>query len=192
TNPSLDLAVAMGSAYFAWLRHIGGKRIGGGIPRSYYVALDEVKEDAPRTVLCVVPQHLEEGQEIVLEKPELELALGQPVTFPLYTSTVRDADKAGDLLTVGPEQLLRLPALHTILRGGKRAGVKRVPVTLAARSTEIGTLELYCVAKGGHNSWRLEFNVRDVVEDEVDAGGVDAGEAGVMDVWPEDRVQEAA
>src|SRR5262249_10797979 len=37
TNPSLDLAVAWGAAYFGWLRHTGGKRIGGGIPRSYYV-----------------------------------------------------------------------------------------------------------------------------------------------------------
>ena len=39
TNPSLDLAVAWGAAYFAWLRHTGGKRIGGGIARSYYVAV---------------------------------------------------------------------------------------------------------------------------------------------------------
>ena len=46
------------------------------------------------TVLCVVPRRLEEGQEIRLHKPELELALGQPVTFPLYTSTVRARDKA--------------------------------------------------------------------------------------------------
>ena len=40
TNPSLDLAVAWGAAYFAWLRHTGGKRIGGGIARSYYVGVD--------------------------------------------------------------------------------------------------------------------------------------------------------
>src|SRR5262249_39268935 len=40
TNPSLDLAVAWGAAAFAWLRHTGGKRIGGGIARSYYVAID--------------------------------------------------------------------------------------------------------------------------------------------------------
>ena len=39
-NPSLDLAVAWGAAYLAWLRHSGGKRIGGGIPRSYYIAVE--------------------------------------------------------------------------------------------------------------------------------------------------------
>src|SRR5205823_3409169 len=80
TNPSLDLAVAWGAAYFAWLRHSGGRRIGGGIARSYYVAVDSSAapnkaEPEQLTVLCVVPQHLEEGQEIELQKPELELAL---------------------------------------------------------------------------------------------------------------------
>src|SRR5262249_16742130 len=143
--------------------------------------------------VCVVPQHLEEGQDIVLEKPKLELALGQPVTFPLYTSTVRGDDRVGDVLSVAPEQLLRLPPLHTVLRGGKRSGTKRVPVTLAARPTAIGTLELFCVAKDGGNRWRLEFNVRDLVKEETPRTEAD-GEAsrGVTDVWPEPLVQEAA
>ncbi len=147
-----------------------------------------------------MPQHLEEGQEIELEKPELELALGQPVTFPLYTSTVRSDDKAGDVLTVAPEQLLQMPPLHTILRGGKRAGAKHVPVTLAARSTAIGTLELFCVAKEGGNRWRLEFNIRDLVKpppakeaaDGEPGASAPGDSAGVTDVWPEAQVQEAA
>ncbi len=148
-------------------------------------------------MVCVVPQHLEEGQEIELEKPELELALGQPVTFPLYTSTVRSDDRAGDVLTVAPDQLLQMPPLHTILRGGKRSGAKHVPVTLAARSTAIGTLELFCVAKEGGNRWRLEFNIRDLVkpppagEPGASTPG-DDGAAALTDVWPEAQVQEAA
>ncbi|HEV3261182.1 MAG TPA: Hsp70 family protein [Gemmataceae bacterium] len=222
TNPSLDLAVAWGAAHYAWLRHSGGRRIGGGIARSYYVAVgagedrgSETTDEANRPgaildpqssilVLCVVPRRLEEGQEIALEKPELELALGQPVVFPLYTSTVRGDDHAGDVLSVRPEQLLQLPPLHTVLRGGKRSGTKRVPVTLAARCTDIGTLELWCVARDGHNRWRLEFNVRDIVsEPKVEEGGSKiegAGDGAAMldprssigDVWPEDQVQEAA
>ncbi|MCE9533569.1 MAG: hsp70 family protein [Planctomycetes bacterium] len=190
-NPSLDLAVAWGASFYAWLRHSGGKRIGGGIPRSYYIGV-EVGEKSERglPVLCVVPRRLEEGEEIALPKPELELALGQPVLFPLYTSTVRGEDKPGDLLNVAAEQLLQLPPLHTVLRGGKRAGTKRVPVTLAARCTEIGTLELFCVAKEGDNRWRLEFNVREIVKD---SGEQDAGkDTGVKDVWPESQIQVAA
>jgi hypothetical protein len=85
-----------------------------------------------------------------------------------------------------------MPPLHTILRGGKRSGAKHVPVTLAARSTEIGTLELWCVGKESDNRWRLEFNVRDIVVDdegETDASTSSAGAA--VDVWPEAQVQAA-
>jgi molecular chaperone DnaK (HSP70) len=199
TTPSLDLAVAWGAAYYGWLRHTGGRRIGGGIARSYYigVAADPaapVAAGSDITVVCVVPQRLEEGEEITLPRPELELALGEPVVFPLYTSTVRREDKGGDLLHVAPEQLLQLPPLHTVLRGGKRSGIKRVPVTLAAKSTEIGTLELWCVAREGSNRWRLEFNVRDIVQGEADstAAGGEPPEPSLTDVWPEAQVQEAA
>jgi hypothetical protein len=203
TNPSLDLAVAWGAAFFAWLRHTGGKRIGGGIARSYYIAIDTapsadgeakpVDSSSAIHMVCVVPQHMEEGQDIVLDKPELELALGQPVMFPLYTSTVRSDDKPGDVLQVSPEQLLQLPPLHTVLRGGKRSGTKRVPVTLAARATAIGTLELFCVARDGNNRWRLEFNVRDLVQP-VAVPGQETPEGDqqtLTDVWPELQVQEA-
>jgi len=203
TNPSLDLAVALGAAHYAWLKHTGGRRIGGGIARSYYIGVATGEDSSatpekrtPLTVVCVVPQHLEEGQEVALPKPELELALGQPVLFPLFTSTVRADDKAGDLLQVAPEQLLQLPPLHTILRGGKRSGTRRVPVTLAARSTEIGTLELYCVAKEGNNRWRLEFNVRDIVKEAQPGEASDEADTTAQqaptDIWPETQVQEAA
>jgi molecular chaperone DnaK (HSP70) len=202
TNPSLDLAVALGAAYYGWLRHIGGKRIGGGIPRSYYVAIGAapdgerrgvsppVEAEEPVTVVCVVPQHLEEGQDVELPSPELELALGQPVVFPLFTSTVRAEDKPGDVLRVAPEQLLRLPPLTTVLRGGKRAGAKHVPVTLAARSTPIGILELYCVAKEGSNRWKLEFNIRELIKEAAPKDDVE-DRAGITEVWLEDQVQEA-
>ncbi len=192
TNPSLDLAVAWGAAFFGWLRHTGGKRIGGGIPRSYYVAVEA--QDAASNeaaVVCVVPQHLEEGQEITLSKPELELALGQPVVFPLYTSTVRGGDRAGDVLRLSKDQLLTLPPLQTVLRGGKRAGTKRVPVTLAAKLSAIGTMELYCVAKEGPNRWKLEFNIRELVKEAPPKDDVEDEQAGLTEVWLESQVEQA-
>ncbi|MBP3959481.1 Hsp70 family protein [Gemmata sp. G18] len=196
TSPSLDLAVAWGAAYFAWLKHSGGRRIGGGIPRSYYVA---VETDAPGRgvhahsvpVLCVVPRRMQEGEEVHMPEPVLELALGEPVLFPLYTSTVRGDDKPGQVLRLPEESLMRLPPLHTILRGGKRAGAKRVPVTLAAKCTEIGTLELYCESKEG-NRWRLEFNVRDVLREPTKDDIDDDAKGAVIDVFPEEKVQAAA
>jgi hypothetical protein len=204
SSPSLDLAVAWGAAYYGWLRQTGGKRISGGLARSYYiqVATEGDGEPAPAapdrlTLLCIVPQHLNEGEEITLDQPELELALGQPVTFPLYSSTVRGTDRAGQTLQVAPQQLLRLPPLHTILRGGKRSGTKRVPVTLAARLTEIGTLELFCVARQSENRWRLEFNTREIVRDPEGDGAAAAADGiapalAPTEVWPEEKVQVAA
>ncbi len=228
-NASLDLAVAWGAAYYGWLRHTGGRRIGGGIARSYYVAVEggdaetRGRGDAeidvqpstlrvsasPRlrvSVLCVVPQHLEEGQEITLDEPELELALGKPVAFPLFTSTVRDQDRPGQMLEVAPEQLLQLPPLHTVLRGGKRSGTKRVPVKLAARLTAIGTLELWCVAKNSDNRWRLEFNLRESVggleresAKELESDSADRDSARTLspshsltETWPEEKIQAGA
>ena len=171
TNPSLDLAVAWGAAYFAWLRHTGGKRIGGGIPRSV-LRRRRNRHARPRRprrtaipVLCVVPRRLEEGEEVDLPKPELELALGQPVLFPLYTSTVRGDDKPGEVLRLPDESLLQLPPLHTVLRGGKRSRGRsacrsRWPPS-APRSARSN-----CTARRRRgNRWRLEFNVRDVLRE---------------------------
>ncbi|MFO0851064.1 MAG: Hsp70 family protein [Gemmataceae bacterium] len=188
TSPSLDLAVAWGAAYLGWLKQTGGRRIGGGIPRSYYVGV-EGSSDSGLSVVCVVPRRLAEGEEVAIPRPELELQIGQPVLFPLYTSTVRGDDKPGDVLTLAPGQVLQLPPLHTVLRGGKRSGTKRVPVTLAAKHTEIGTLELYCVSREG-NRWRLEFNVREAHAINRDADG-ETDAASVIDVFPEEKVQAA-
>ena len=82
--------------------------------------------------------------------------------------------------------MLPLPPLHTVLRGGKRAGTKTVPVTLASKCTEIGTLELACVSKEG-NRWKLEFNVRDVRRDDGDSSTA----APMIDVWPEEKIEAA-
>ena len=66
--------------------------------------------------------------------------------------------------------------------------MKRVPVTLAAKSTEIGTLELHCVSRE-NNRWKLEFNVRDVVNAR-DPDPADTG-VSVIDVFDEGKTQAA-
>jgi molecular chaperone DnaK (HSP70) len=191
TSPSLDLAVAMGAAFYGWLRHTGGKRIGGGVPRSYYVAVGGAAAEGDEvTAVCVVPQHLEEGQEVSLPKPELELALGQPVMFPLYTSTVRADDKPGEVLKLAKGQILTLPPLQTVLRGGKRAGTRSVPVTLASRLSAIGTMELYCVAREGGNRWKLEFNIRELVKEALPREEI-GEQTAVTEVWLEPQVEAA-
>jgi hypothetical protein len=36
-----------------------------------------------------------------------------------------------------------------------------VPVKLEAHVTEVGTLELWCVARDGNGRWKLEYSVRE-------------------------------
>lgn len=196
-SPSLDLAVALGAAHYAEIRHTGGRKIGGGLARSYYLAIAarSAEEEAKHTqkLLCVVPQHLEEGQTIDLKAPVLELSLGQPVQFPLYSSTVREDDEPGQTYEIDPDEMAKLSPLTTLLRGGKRSGIKDVPVTLSIKLTEIGTLELALVGSDAQR-WKLEFNTRSTVtESGADKGDSTEENSPALavtqeEVWPEERI----
>ena len=47
-----------------------------------------------------------------------------------------------------------------MIRFGKKAEERLVPVKLGARLTEIGTLETWCESKISDNRWRLQFELR--------------------------------
>lgn len=209
TNPSLDLAVAWGAAYYGWLRQTGGQRIRSGLARSYYLGVSvnptastnteaaESGRDDICTVLCVAPRQLEEGTEICLEQPEMLLTLGQPVSFPLFASAVRPQDKPGQLVQVQRGQLQSLPTLSTVLKGGKRSGVREIPVVVTAKLTEIGTLELGLASRLGEQRWKLEFPLRTghtssvaTLPSEALPVGSAAADA-IGETWPEEILQAA-
>ena len=50
--------------------------------------------------------------------------------------------------------------LHAVIRFGKKAEERLIPVKLGARLTEIGTLETWCESKISDNRWRLQFELR--------------------------------
>ena len=52
TNPSLDLAVAQGAAYYGVVRRGGGIRIGGGTARSFYVGFETAAPTSPGSASC--------------------------------------------------------------------------------------------------------------------------------------------
>ncbi len=168
SNKMADLAVAYGAAYYGLVRQGKGVFIRGGIGRSYYIGLGSAKKEGATgkehsvQALCVVPRKMEEGQEIEIKDKEFTLLIGEPVSFPLYDSSSRLLDQAGDILPVDEETihtLNSLPPLQTILRRG-RAKVREVPVHLRARLTEIGTIELWFVTHEGDRQWRLQFGIR--------------------------------
>jgi hypothetical protein len=158
-HESLDLAVARGAAFYGLVRHGLGRRITGGAAHALYVGLEKPKgEGEPFQALCVIPRGQEEGETIDLGARSFQLALGRPVQFPLYSSSSDRLERAGEIVAV-TEDMQPLPPIHTILKGsGSKAG--DVPVHLRASLTEIGTLELFCVAENSSELWRLEFELR--------------------------------
>ncbi|HMB02510.1 MAG TPA: Hsp70 family protein, partial [Isosphaeraceae bacterium] len=158
TNASLDLAVAYGAAYYGVVRRGGGIRIGGGTARSFYVGFQAEKADRPW--LCVVPRDAQEGDEIAIGDRDFDLLMGQPVSFPLASSSVRPDDRPGDLVPSDPDSILELPPLRSLMRVGRKAKAERVPVRLAARVTEVGTIELWCQSRTDDRRWRLQIQLR--------------------------------
>ena len=163
TNTNLDLAVAYGAAYYGLVRRGQGVRIGGGSARAYYIGLGKPQEgqtEGEVPVLCLVRHGMEEGEEVHLTESEFSVLANQPVSFPLYASSIRMTDQPGAVLSLPTDQLTTLPAIRTVLRFGKKTGATAIPVQVSAKFTEVGTLELWCEAKQTEHRWRLQFQLR--------------------------------
>jgi molecular chaperone DnaK (HSP70) len=165
-NDHPDLAVARGAVAYALARRGHGARIGGGSSRSYYLLVDEEKREAKRAV-CLLPRGSEEGRELRLIHRAFSLRLGQPVSFSLVSAAGGRSGAPGELVEVETEQFRALPPLATVLDRPAEpdASAREVPVQLAAMLTDVGTLEIDCVAIGEtpanrERRWRLEFQLR--------------------------------
>ncbi|HEX3682503.1 MAG TPA: Hsp70 family protein [Bryobacteraceae bacterium] len=166
-NQDLDLAVAIGAAYYSYVRASGsGVLVRGGLPRAYFLGLQDSGSSSVRTV-CLVPRGTEEGQEIRLAQPELQLVANTPVAFRLYSSLSRTEDAAGDVVSFTPSEDMLDPAsdprlhapLRAVIRFGK-GGERLVPVTVGARLSEVGTLDTWAESKVSDHRWRLQFQLR--------------------------------
>ena len=155
---SLDYAVARGAACHGLARRGLGRRITGGSAHALYVGLAAGKDATTPRAICLIPRGHEEGQPVDLRSRTFELMLGRPVQFPLFSTASDRVDLPGDMVSVG-EEFRALPPIHTLFQGAR--GVKAlVPVHLRATLTELGTLELWCVANTDGACWRLEFELR--------------------------------
>ena len=162
-NRDLDLAVAVGAAYYSWVRATGaGLLVRGGLPRAYFIGLGGGEEDRLRT-LCLVPRGAEEGSTLELDPGNLQLLANKPVSFRLYSSRTRTEDKPGDVVEFPRNHDEGDPHLHAplnaVLRFGK-TGERLVPVKLGAKLTEVGTLEIWADSKASDHRWRLQFELR--------------------------------
>ena len=162
-----DLAVAQGAAVYGRHRATGkGMRIKAGAARSYYVGLESSMPAVPGfrppvKALCVVPQGMEEGTELLIEGREFGLMTGQAADFRFFSSAVRSGDTPGQIVPDAERQMeetslleVELPPLPDMPAG------QVVPVRIESVVTELGTLELWMKHVNSDRRWKIEFQVR--------------------------------
>ena len=162
-----DLAVARGAAIYGRHRATGrGMRIKAGASRSYYIGLETSMPAVPGfrppvKALCVVPQGMQEGTELLIEGRELGLVVGEAAEFRFFSSAVRSGDAPGQILPDAERELeetslleIELPPLGDVPAG------QVVPVRINAVVTELGTLELWMRHTNSDRRWKVEFQVR--------------------------------
>jgi molecular chaperone DnaK (HSP70) len=155
-NADPDVAVARGAVAYSLARAGLAPAIESGSARSYYLILEEGER---LRAVCVLPRGARAGAEVTLAERSFALRVGRPVRFHLVSSVAATA-AAGDLVDLDPADVVRLPAIATVLRA-QDAKTASIPVQLAAALSELGTLEMFCVAEDGSGQrWRLEFQLR--------------------------------
>jgi hypothetical protein len=162
-----DLAVARGAAIYGRHRVTGkGMRIKAGAARSYYIGLETSMPaipgyNPPVKALCVVPQGMQEGTDLVIEGREFGLVTGRTADFRFFSSPVRSGDTKGEVLPDAEHELeetslleIEIPPLDDFPAG------QVVPVRINAVVTELGTLELWMEHVNSDRRWKVEFQVR--------------------------------
>lgn len=167
-----DFAVSKGASYYGLAREGHAVRIKSGTSRSYFIGVEEAVPavpgmSPPLRAVCVVPFGLEEGEERALDDQEFALVLGEQATFRFFshgTASLSDGKEAtvGMVLRNWKQELSELHPIETLLSRGEGDG-KTVRVHLKSKVTELGVLELWCVAQDGRK-WKLEFDTRQAKE----------------------------
>ncbi|MEX5746781.1 Hsp70 family protein [Massilia sp. X63] len=160
-NEDPDVAVARGGVAYSLARAGQAPSIESGSARNYYLLLDAQQSGDTVRAVCLLPRGAPAGEEIRLEGRSFALRLGRPVRFHLVSSTADPGGRlpqAGELLELPAGDIVRLPAISTVLRSQRGT---EIPVQLATVLLEVGTLEVSCVAEDdAAQRWRLEFQLR--------------------------------
>ena len=150
------------------------RRAAGARTTSVSVRLTPAKRSP---AVCVLARGTDEGT-VTRIAHLFTIATNRPIAFPLYSSTIR-SEHAGDLVTLGPEDIHEHAPLVTVLRYGRKSRTVDLPVRLSVAFTEVGTLELWCESQVSDHRWRLQFQLRGAAaEGPAGASAYDEGSAG--------------
>jgi hypothetical protein len=119
--------------------------------------------------LCIVPFGQEEGTESEIRQREFGLVVGEPAVFHLFASNLRKKEQLGETIEDWSGELEEVTTMEAQLKPTvEEEGGTLIPVWLDIKLTEIGSLELWCVARDDEKRrWKLEFNLREREEKEV-------------------------
>ncbi len=170
-NEDPDVAVARGGVAYSLARAGQAPSIESGSARNYYLLLGAETTGETVRAVCLLPRGAPAGEEVRLTERSFALRLGRPVRFHLVSSNSDPEGRlpqAGELFDLPVVDIVRLPAISTVLRSSRTTDI---PVQLATVLSEVGTLEIFCVAEDDPaQRWRLEFQLRgeeEASEDEV-------------------------
>lgn len=187
-SPRLDLAVAQGAAYYARVRRGEGVRIAANLARTYFLQISQ----SPPSAVCVIPADAQPGQSYRIDSLPMELRVGVPVSFPLWASSTRLADRVGDVVVIDEKEMTALPPIHTALQHRQRRDQSTMQIVIETQLSEIGTIGVYCVEQAktddaaGRTSanakrWKLEFDIRATLETDREAHQGRGESSGIVD-----------
>ncbi|MFZ1139435.1 MAG: hypothetical protein WAN76_09665 [Candidatus Sulfotelmatobacter sp.] len=156
SNEVMSSAVAIGAAYYGRVRRGAGLRVKAGSAWTYYIGM---RSEHGIKAVCVLPSGTNEGTTLPLLDREFSVLTNRPVSFHLYSSTIRH-DAHGAIADLDPEEVHRHAPLVTLLRYGKKLQQIELAVRLSVSFTEVGTLELWCESVSSPHRWRLQFELR--------------------------------
>jgi len=180
-NDNPDVAVARGGVAYSLARAGLAPAIESGAARSYYLLLDDAAKGDLLRAVCLLARGTPAAHEVALHERSFALRVGRPVRFHLV-STVADAGappQAGDVVELAAGDVVRLPPIATVLRT-ERDTAAEIPVQLVTLLSEVGSLEVRCVAADGQR-WKLAFQLR----------GGDAGESEPPEEAPHPQLDAA-
>lgn len=166
-----DFAVSRGAVSYGKARRGEAIRIRSGTNRSFFIGVEEALPavpgvPAPLRAVCIAPFGMEEGSELQLNEEEFTLVIGEPVLFRFFShasSKLSDGRQAalGTVVRRWKQELTELHPIETHLDSVEGDG-KVIRVHIHSRVTELGVLEIWCVAGDGRK-WKLEFDARNPV-----------------------------
>lgn len=163
-----DFAVSRGAVNYGRARNGKALRIRSGTSRSFYIGVEDALPAVPGMPMplkafCIAPFGMEEGSELQLDNQEFALVVGEPATFRFFSrSTPKLNDGTipgmGSVIRQWKQELTELHPIETHLDSSEGDG-KTIRVKVRSRVTELGVLEVWCVANDGRQ-WKLEFDIR--------------------------------